>query len=233
MDDSTFHDRFRTDLLALQEIAVSEGSKPDAPVPSCPGWTVADLFGHMWSNHRWVRAVLRTRDRAEVPEPGTHPIADFVDSVPDHLIAIRSIHPDEPCWNFGPPPRTAGFWIRRQAHEHAIHHWDVANALNLYDVKFDADFAADGVAEVVDMFYPRQIRLGRSGAVAAAVRLIATDVPGEWTLGDGEPAVTVRAPAATLYLGIWKRIALLDAPDAQLDGDRAALKDALALAITP
>lgn len=233
MDDTRLFERLHADLQAMQETAVSEALDRSAAVPSCPGWTVADLFGHVWANHRWVRTILRTRDRAEVPAPGPDPVADFVDSVADQLIAVRSIDPNEPCWNFGPPPRLAGFWTRRQAHEHAIHRVDLALALGLPAVEIDAEFAADGVDEVVEMFYPRQVRVGRSPAVEAAITLRATDAAGEWTLGEGESAAVVSAPARALYLGIWKRASLLDDAAVRIDGDEAAVKAALTLPLTP
>ena len=35
--------------------ALSEAD-PAAPVPSCPGWTVADLLGHLVRQYAWVNA---------------------------------------------------------------------------------------------------------------------------------------------------------------------------------
>lgn len=229
MDDEQFYARLHADLQAMQSIALAEDLARDKAVPSCPGWTVADLFGHVGANHRWVRTILRTRSRADAPVPGPDPVADFVDSVADQLIAVRSIVPDEPCWNFGPPPRVAGFWTRRQTHEHVIHHWDLADALGLPDLEIDAELAADGVAEVIEMFYPFQLRLGRTTPVAPAITLESTDVPGHWQLGDGEPVATVRASARDLYLGLWKRTTLIG----DVTGDSAAVESALSRALTP
>ena len=229
MDDAQFFARLHADLQAMQSIALAEDLARDKSVPSCPGWTVADLFGHVVSNHRWVRTILRTRERADAPPPTPDPVADFVDSVADQLIAVRNIAPDEPCWNFGPPPRVAGFWTRRQAHEHVIHHWDLANALGLPDIEIDAELAADGVDEVIGMFYPFQLRLGRTGLVDKAIRFESTDTGDAWTLGDGEPVAAVRATARELYLGLWKRVPLIG----DVEGDGPAVESALSRALTP
>ena len=67
--------------------------------------------------------------------------------------------------------------------------------------------------------------------VADGVRFQATDTGDTWTLGEGAPVVTVVADAQDLYLGLWKRLDLLDV--SRIDGDRAALQRALALALTP
>ena len=40
---------------------------PDAPVPSCPGWTVTDLVHHLGSCYEWVTALVQ-RGGTERPE---------------------------------------------------------------------------------------------------------------------------------------------------------------------
>lgn len=226
--------QLQTDLLTVQSAVLQEELHLARPVPSCPEWTVADLLGHLWSVQTWVREILRTREVASEREPSSDPrqaVADFVDGVPDYLTAMRAINPDEPCWNFGPPPRLAGFWIRRQAHEHAIHRVDLETAAGADTPTFDSPFAADGVDEILSMFYPRQVRLGRTEPAHDTVRLLATDTGDHWTVGSGEPTAILRSDAQTLYLGLWKRLDLLDA--ANVDGDRGAVERVLSLALTP
>ena len=61
------HDEYvgaiRTDGAALAAAARRAGI--EAPVPSCPLWSVADLLGHVGRLHRWVADIVveRATDR--------------------------------------------------------------------------------------------------------------------------------------------------------------------------
>jgi hypothetical protein len=84
----------------------------------------------------------------------------------------------------------------------------------------------NGVIEVVDVIYPRQLRLGRLESLTGAVRLVALDVPGDLTLGHGEP-VEVRGEAEALLRLLWHRAE----PNAdEVDPRASAL---LSAAVTP
>lgn len=218
------------DVIAIQGTALSGGPELDRPVPTCPGWTVTELLGHLWVIQTWAQSILRAREPQPTQEAGPSPVADFIDGIPDFLTAMRAITPDEPCWNFGPEPRRADWWIRRQAHEHAIHRVDLEAALGTTPT-LDAAFASDGVDEVLSVFYPRQVRLERIGPIAETIRIVAADTGDEWTLGDGDPVASVTADAYALYLGVWKRSDL--AAVAHIDGDAAAVRRTLGLALTP
>ena len=62
------------DYLACLDAAVdrmavwSRAAGPDAPVPTCPGWTVRDLLAHQGMVHRWATAVVRGDDPARVDD---------------------------------------------------------------------------------------------------------------------------------------------------------------------
>lgn len=233
MDDDALLGQLQTDLIAIQSVALAGGPDLSRPVPTCPGWTVADLLAHLWVIQGWVREILRTREVAEERRPDDDPsraVADFIDGISSYLIAMRAITPDEPCWNFGPPPRLAGFWIRRQAHEHAVHRFDLKSVFGATPA-FAPAFAADGVDELLTVFYPRQVRLGRTEPVGDAIRFESTDTGDAWHLGDGEPAATVTADANTLYLGLWKRVDLI--ANSRIEGEPDAVQSALSLALTP
>ena len=229
MENDALLDQLQGDLIAIQATALAGGPDLDRQVPTCPGWTVTDLLGHLWVVQTWVRSILRGREPQPTPEPGPAPVADFIDGIPDFLTAMRAITADEPCWNFGPQPRTAGWWIRRQAHEHAIHRVDLEAALGTTPT-FDAAFAADGVDEVLTMFYPRQLKLQRTEPISETIRIVASDTGNQWTLGDGEQVATVTADAEALYLGVWKRG---DLAAARIEGDGDAARRALGVALTP
>lgn len=233
MDDEALLDRLQTDLNAIEALARVGVDDLARAVPACGGWTVADVLGHLGVIESWVGAILRTRSYAEEPEPEPDPeraAADFRAGVGPFLSALRGIAPDEPCWTFGAPPPTARFWIRRQAHEHAVHRFDLESAFDRTPGYAPA-FAADGVDEVLTMFYPRQVRPGRTEPVTDPVRFVSADTGDSWQLADGEPAATVTADATTLYLGLWKRRDLI--ADASIEGDHAAVRRTLARALTP
>ena len=79
-------------------------------------------------------------DRAEL-------LAWYDDSSGALLDLLSRSTPDTPCWTFGPPPHTARFWFRRQAHEHAVHALD-AHASQGRVAPVDPALALDGVDEV-------------------------------------------------------------------------------------
>jgi uncharacterized protein (TIGR03083 family) len=230
MDNDSLLDQLQGDVIAIQATALAGGPDLDRQVPTCPGWTVTELLGHLWVVQTWVRSILRGREPQPTPDAGPSTVADFIDGIADFLTAMRAITADESCWNFGPEPRKAGWWIRRQAHEHAIHRVDLEAAFGTTPT-FDAAFAADGVDEVVSMFYPRQVQLQRTAPVSETIRIVAADTGDHWTLGDGEPVASVTADAQALYLGVWKRGDL--AATARIDGDGAAARRTLGLALTP
>ncbi|MFE2546984.1 maleylpyruvate isomerase N-terminal domain-containing protein [Streptomyces sp. NPDC059355] len=46
---------------AVRRAIDGAGDTPVALVPSCPGWSVADLVGHLGAVHRFVAHILRER----------------------------------------------------------------------------------------------------------------------------------------------------------------------------
>jgi uncharacterized protein (TIGR03083 family) len=129
---------------------------------------------------------------------------------------MASVDPAAPCWNFGPHPRTAGFWLRRQAHEHAVHLVDAHQAAGLADPVFSEEFLLDGIDEALAMFAPRQLRLGRMTDPENAVTFTLPDGTA-WTVGEGDIAATVIAAPQEMYLGLWGRSSLSET--AALEGD--------------
>ena len=80
-------------------------------------------------------------------------------------------------------------------------------ATDSWDV--DPELAWDGVDEVASVFYPRQVRLGRTDPLPAPVRLTASDLGRSAVFepaGEGEP-VELAAPATELLLVLWGRLA--------------------------
>jgi uncharacterized protein (TIGR03083 family) len=210
------------------------------PVPSCPGWAMLDLVGHLGSVHRWATEVVRSRAVAEqspAPVEATALAPWFAAGVQDLLETLRGTEPGQPCWGFGTPPRLVDFWVRRQALETSVHRWDILDALG-QACAISVDLAQDGVDEAVCVLFPRQVRLGRMGRLDGAVLLRVAETGASWVLGTdgveppGEPVASVTAPASCLFLLLWRRVRL-DAAEVTIEGDQAAVECAFSAALTP
>jgi uncharacterized protein (TIGR03083 family) len=221
------------------------------PVPGCPGWDLAALAGHLGGVHRWARSAVVQARPGVLSEAGPDDSRDiaawFAEGAAALAATLRATEPATGCWTFGPPPRTVAFWQRRMPHETTLHAWDAHAALG-EDLPLDRDLALDGVDEVVTMFVPRQVRLGRLVPPPRALELRATDAPqgvGPWKLfageGEGEtggggdvraPDAVVAAPAATLLLLLWRRIPL-DTDGVAVAGDAAAAHALFDAPLTP
>lgn len=216
----------RLGTLALQPSDVMR-----RPVPACPGWTLDELYGHLGSIERWAASIVRQGNFLQQPDPPAQDKATwFLEGAQIFLHVMAEIDPEMPCWAFGPEPGTARFWLRRQAHEHALHLLDACRSSGAGEYALPEDFMLDGVDEVLGMFAPRQIRLGRMPEPGAAVTF---HVPGahSWTLGQGRVKASVTAPARSMYLGLWGRTDLTHA--AAVEGDTALVAQVLNGALTP
>lgn len=228
-------DRYVAELAGSIDSLIALARQPDEVlsrfVPACPGWTLEQLFGHLGSIERWAAAVVLGGKYVEEPAPPTEGAAAwFLDGSAAFLGTMMALEPEAPCWNFGPPPRTAGFWLRRQAHEHAIHLIDASQASGRAAPDLGADFMLDGVDEVLTMFTPRQVRLGRMQQPEKAVMF---HVPGagSWTVGPEPAAAFITAPLPDMYLGLWGRSKLDET--AIIDGDAALARRVLRGPLTP
>jgi uncharacterized protein (TIGR03083 family) len=204
-------------LSSLETLARQPEGTLRRSVPACPGWTLDALFGHISSIERWAATIVRGGEYVqETAPPADGGATWFLEGAPGFLATMTSLNPAAPCWNFGPPPRTAGFWLRRQAHEHAIHLVDAREGSGLPEPEFTEDFLLDGVDEVLAMFTPRQLRLHR---MADPEKAVAFRVPGgsAWTVGTGDAAASVTAAPQDMYLGLWGRSSLSDT--AFIEGD--------------
>lgn len=154
-------------LHAAADVVVTRAAQAglDAPVPTCPGWRVADAVAHLGKVHRWAAANLRGDDARVADETeilGTVPpealLAWFAAGAEDLALVLTTTRADVAAMVFledAPPPRD--FWARRQAHESTIHAVDVLSAaLGRYPTAAEAalphDLAVDGVDELLTGF---------------------------------------------------------------------------------
>ncbi|WP_117208344.1 maleylpyruvate isomerase family mycothiol-dependent enzyme [Allorhizocola rhizosphaerae] len=223
----------RGDANAFRAIAAE--ADLDAPVPTCPGWTVRDLVHHLGGVYRWVLAFagrgtteapdpeLRRRSLNEDFPPEGETLAWWDEQASSLVKLLESVDPQLPAWNWAPQAKVASFWHRRMANETAVHRWDMQMSQGLAE-PIDTRLAADGVREVLDSYLPAQrLRKGptdRFGVVA----LLSTDTEHEWFIrlrGEGialldtatildhtdpNEQVTAAGTASDLDLALWGRI---------------------------
>jgi uncharacterized protein (TIGR03083 family) len=221
----------------------------ETPVPSCPGWDLAALSGHVGRIHRWAAAAVREGarpDSAAIPRPPDDraAVAGYLaDGTEELLGTLAGRAPSDACWSFaGDQPASVGWWARRQAIETAVHHWDAGAALGETPV-IDAALAADGIDELFDVFVPLRYASHDGLDIGGSVHLHCTDTEGEWTFrtDDGVFQVTrghvkgdaaVRGPASALLLLLTHRVSV-DDPSLEVLGDASVVDRWLALGPIP
>jgi uncharacterized protein (TIGR03083 family) len=217
MDASAHLDHIRANASAFTA-AVRRGTAP--PVPGCPDWDVGQLAEHLGRVHRWVTRSFDadTSTRVEFivegdPDPGDDVAGWYEDRAAEMLARFDELDPERVVATFiGPQPVT--WWMRRQAHETAVHRWDAQCAHGTPE-PIDATLASDGVDEYLMTFLPRW--KGKLDHVGGTIHLHCTDVDGEWLVrfDDGTPTVerahakgdvAARGPASDLVLMMWGRV---------------------------
>ncbi|MCK0117498.1 maleylpyruvate isomerase family mycothiol-dependent enzyme [Isoptericola sp. S6320L] len=228
-------------LARLQEAFAADvdGADPAAPVPACGRWRVRNLVTHLGRIHHWAAGQARRVQETPLGR-GPFDLAPFyAEQAAEVRDTLAALGPDATSWTLlGNGP--ASFWRRRQAHETLVHLHDLraarlgsATAVGREEpVDVPAPVWADAVDEVVHLFAPRQVRLGRMDPLTAAVGLEATDLGWSWTLGDGDPAVVARGPSRELALVLWRRLTPSEA-EVEVLGDAATLHTTLAAPIVP
>ncbi len=225
MDQSTALDSLDLESSRFL-LAVPNGAATlDTPLPTCPGWDVAQLVNHLgviYSRTALVVSDLRTG----APEHGELPAAPdgeallgwFAEQRTAVLAALEAAGDDALVWNWtGYSPGPTRFWSRRLAHETLIHRVDIELAHGFEPAHGYPDVAADTVTEFFELFYPRFETLIATG-LGNSMHLHATDVPdAEWTLdpragtssitrAHAKAGVALRGSAFELACWTWGRL---------------------------
>lgn len=223
---------------------------PQMPVPTCPGWTVRDLVGHVGTGHRWSAGIIERRL--------TEPPSFVVESAPLEqaewtgwltagarrlLDAVRAAGAEQTAWTWR-PERTAGFWVRKMLHDEVVHRCDVELACDRLGA-VAADVAVDGVsdwlASIATLSQPagRHPTMSDLAGTGETLRFEATDAdrPSEavwtvertptgaaWRLGHAHTDVVLRAPARELLLILNRRLNLDSQNGVEITGDRGLLE---------
>ncbi len=227
--------RRQGDLLA----DAAERAGFDAAVSPCPPWQVRDLLRHTGYVHRWAARHITER-------PG-----QVIDGLPEaEILCGGAADPELLSWfragyaalaetlatadpalefaTFMAAPSALAFWARRQAHETAIHRADAESAAGKVP-EYPAEFAADGIDELIMGFGRRRKYQPAVDGGDGRLRVLAADTGLAWSVeahegrlqprrDAGDEAAdgagcTVSGPVSGLYLYLWNR---LDAAQAAL-----------------
>ena len=202
------------------------GADLDAPVPSCPEWSVRALIEHLGGVQRFWADTVRTGD-SEQPTRVEHVTPRRADDLAEWmrastellLAALTDSSDDAPCWTWWGEPRTSGAVARHQVHESAVHRWDAQSAVGT-PAPIDAAVADDGVGEFLEVV------VGPAATtLLGSVSLVSEDTGGEWIVGDQRGTRTVvRASASDLVLLLYGR---LPHASVTVEGDSGLLRDLL------
>ncbi|MCO1659421.1 maleylpyruvate isomerase family mycothiol-dependent enzyme [Pseudonocardia humida] len=232
MDVTGYLDELQRQGRALAAAAAAAGV--DAPVPTCPGWTVRDLLAHTGGVHAWAVPFVRADPAADpdvaeddLARPEGDPLAWYRERNAELVAALRAAPPDLPTGAFLPAPSPLAFWARRQAHEAAVHRADADAAAGTPDpaAGHPTEFAVDGIDELLMGFLSRPGRLRSDAAYRFVVA--PDDAPARWLVevgpdgatierGTGPADATLRGSAGLLYLHLWNRV-----PAVPVEGDAA------------
>ncbi|WP_377272888.1 maleylpyruvate isomerase family mycothiol-dependent enzyme [Peterkaempfera sp. SMS 1(5)a] len=153
MEYSRFLDCLAADFARLRAVVPVD---PGAPVPSCPGWTLADLARHVGEVYLHKTAAMR-----EGAEPDPWPPKELADEDPLALLdrayaelveEFATRRPEDPAGSWYTPDRTVGFWVRRMAQETVIHRIDAELGAGQRVGPVPADLAEDGIDELLRVF---------------------------------------------------------------------------------
>jgi uncharacterized protein (TIGR03083 family) len=251
MDTELYMTTIRRDADAMVDAARAAGLGAD--VPTCPGWTVRDLMVHTGRVHRHKTEVVRGRyveaDAAFPPRPDGDVLEWFVEGVDEMLGVFSTADLDAPSWTWCDHQHNADWWVRRMAHETAIHAADALLTAGR-DPEIEPDLAVDGVDEILDEVMTGVPDWGTEKPGDKTVALEAgghrwglrtatfsgigpksgTDHEGLETLlldDAPDPDAVVRTDPETLDLWLWGRGKL---PDDAITGDRSVVDHVRAVA---
>jgi len=244
MEFSRFLDCLGSDFDRLRAVVPIE---PMAVVPSCPGWTVADLTRHV--GEVYLHKTMAMRNGVE-PDPWPpeelqqeEPIALLDRAYAGLLAEFASRKPEDPAGSWYTPNQTVGFWIRRMAQETVIHRIDAELGTGQPVAPVPADLAVDGIDELLKVFVaysvgtwgryfqdildtsPGRTYVVKTDGAAWRVRTGPAQFTVEDGLGNGAADVNVSGPPTDLLRWLWNREGLAGAGNVLVEGAPEAVAE--------
>ena len=212
----------------------------DAPVPTCPGWTINDLVLHVGEVHRWATAAVANKATklGDVPADSRGPLPDrdgTIDWFCNGAVTLRdTLAEADPSVEYAaflsdPPTPRLLFWARRQTLETSMHRVDAESAVGRC-TPMAPDIALDGIDEFLTGFIPRSRTPLRSDK-PHCLQIAPTYSDQRWTVSiSSELPETVRratdadctisGSASDIYLALWNRGSV---DNLDIEGDRTAI----------
>ncbi|MGH3638742.1 MAG: maleylpyruvate isomerase family mycothiol-dependent enzyme [Mycobacterium sp.] len=216
---------------------------PSTPVPTCPGWTVGELFRHVGRGNRWAAHLVAERavkavDPRSVPdsEPPREPAYghDWLLAGATLLVdAVASTGPDTAVWTFL-GPRPAWWWLRRRAYDTLMHGVDAAIAAGVVH-HMSTEIAADALTEFLERVVAQSDAVSAPLSPGQRLTFAATDTDGRWAVRgtdagvewstDDSAADVVLTGAADELLLVTVRRRLLEETGIDVVGDDAVWRE--------
>ncbi len=212
---------------ATEMAALLREASADDPVPTCPGWTAADLSSHLatafgaWYTYnistpadQWTPDDLMARFGRFGVNGHDASVAEFEAGVTEFVGRCSGPDLDMDTWSFG-GVEPARWWIRRAGTELTVHLTDAAS-IRGRRVSTSAEGHAEAIDELITEIFPR---LNALETFASAIQnrtlnpttppeqpvtLVASDIDRSWTLergADGVAQVTRGASADSAAVG--------------------------------
>jgi mycothiol maleylpyruvate isomerase-like protein/MDMPI-like protein len=216
----------RCEQAAMLRTALDQPSLA-IPVPSCPGWRLADLAQHVGRFAETVTGYLTTGSRLPLP-PVPMPTGDPLEYLDQRMAALdeacAATPANSPVWTLSPAaPDLAWVWHRRVAHELNLRRWDAQSALHAL-VPTEQDQAVDALDELLATLLAA--RFDEVPPELAGRVLIACEDGPHWrvTFTPGRlPDVALAAPGeeadatlhgrpSSLLYQLWGRLPMPDDP---------------------
>ncbi|HZU11323.1 MAG TPA: maleylpyruvate isomerase family mycothiol-dependent enzyme [Chloroflexota bacterium] len=210
------------DLQALRRdsVTLAEAARQDltVPIPSCPGWSMADLVVHTGGVHRAQARIVTTRAQepmgiAREMFDGVRGLLGWLESstlmggesdlsaIPAGLVdwfeegaailvaALAEADPEEAVWSWSDDHRVQHY-LRMMPIETAIHRWDAQNAVGQVE-PVERPLAAEGISHTFEVMMPsRRAHRQAPPGEGESFRFVMNDGPEVWTVRfPGEPVV--------------------------------------------
>ena len=206
--------------------AIANDAEPALGVPSCPGWSIADLVWHLGEVHWFWTAIIEARagapEEVESKKPSRptayNDLLTWGRLQADRMVDVLTATADDVqvwTWALDESDHCVGFIRRHQVQEAAIHRWDLQNAATPVAADpIEPEVASDSVDEMLAVSLPWSVRADKP--ILGTVHLHCTDTEGEWFVHtDGRVErvhakgdVAIRGAASDLLLALYKRVGL-------------------------
>lgn len=200
-DSLTVGDIHRFSQLLADAAASTELT---TPIPTCEGWTMADLVWHMTEVQNFWTFIISNRpagpEHYERPQrtPDSHLVTNFRSATAGLLAVLENAPASDTAWSWA-EEQTVGFTRRRQVHEALTHCVDALMAVGQGLPEVSPELAADGIDEIV------HVMLTGLDESPGRVALHATDTDDRWTVAAGSGTCQISGRALALNLWLWGR----------------------------